>query len=378
MSSNPFVLGDPKGKVTWDAKLLKKVFPRREMQLKPLKAPKPADLDAYWTYIAGNAQAYKPLLDRSTGHAAAQEESNADAVWAFKNARKLLLEPRPARFADDQEGTDTAGMLLHLASLGDHLRASSHVHFLVDLFVYSNGLSFAIRAFVSMLRFSLFNVRAETDAIGVPLLPKARKGYGDGPTAMCLMYVPVPVVCSPLGLNNNFLDDGTNGANGWAGVVEESKKRRLYLGSEDMRPWLRLREHLATTSAENWQAADDAADEIRQNIDASPFAAADATYAPSVKRLIAFLFPEKPEWAEALVGDGHDERLLSGLVRDTSTLTYFDSMYFLQYFFDEEEGTLASTLAAAGPKAAKALKAVSKNAVKAPIRKFATSLLECM
>lgn len=336
-----FPLGDPEGVVRWTPALMKKVFPRRELGL---KAPKTAAVSAIASDLRANADAWW-----------AHFEAGAAAPGADAALHAGLVEARAWLDGDVsvQPSVACAALVFQLAVPGEMFRAQSFAAALVDLWVTSFGLPFALDALAEA--FTIAQARGGESLLARSPTPVPRRGYGSGPT---LTAVAIPALTL---IRASHLDLGHLGVEEIAAAVAGKRHLSIHFVNDDCRPWLRLREHLAAAPEAVWQACATRAEALIAHRD------------PVVRHLVAFAFPERPALAESLVGEkGHTLfPVLSASVRDPSRLSYVA----LEYFFTEFERTAVSLLAASGPKAVPALCAVLPRTRETPKQRFLYNLL---
>jgi hypothetical protein len=96
---------------------------------------------------------------------------------------------------------------------------------------------------------------------------------------------------------------------------------------------------------------------------------------PVVQVMLAWIFPEIPDWAESLVGQKSGlVQCLSACVRDSGKLPYVNN----DYFWDFDDEARLAMLAASGPKAAKFLAERAAKTWQIAHSKHAASLLGCI
>ncbi len=321
-----FPLGDPDGAVRWTPAMLKKVFPRRELAPKPPKLEAPASVVAD---LRANADAWWGRFE------AGAKLPGADAALhaGLREARAWLA----AKPAQTKPPVELAALAYQLAVPGEQFRAESLAARLVDLWVGSFGLVFALEALAAA--FAITHAWGEpADVVRSPAA-KPRRGYGDGPTIATSANAIALIRGSHNGLGHLRVEDIPEAL---AGGREPS----IHFVNDECRAWLRLREHLASAPEHDWSAAASAAEGLLGHPDVL------------VRHLVAFSFPERPAWAEALVAGPQNSvfSVLGACVRDPSKLPYVT----LEYFFTEFERTAASLLAASGPRAVPHLVGLAK------------------
>lgn len=321
-----FPLGDPEGVVRWTPAMLKKVFPRRELSLKPPKLDAPVNLVAD---LRANADAW-------WGHfEAGAELPGADAALhqGLREAR-AWLEDKPAK---TKPSVELAALTYQLAVPGEMFRAESLAARLVDLWVGSFGLVFALEALAAA--FTIAHAQGPSPGVAQSPAAKPRKGYGNGP-AVAVIGNSITLIRASHNEHSNLRVEDIPDA------LAGKRIPSIHFVNDECRAWLRLREHLATAPEHDWSAAAAVAERLVAHPDVL------------VRHLVAFSFPERPAWAEALVAGPKNGvfSVLGACVRDPSKLPYVT----FEYFFTEFERTAASLLAASGPRAVPHLVALTK------------------
>lgn len=335
-----FPLGDPEGVVRWTPALLKKVFPRRELGLKAPKTEAPA---AIVDDLRANAAAW-------WGHF----EAGARVPGADASLHAALADARAWLDGDvtQRPSVELAALAFQLAVPGEMFRAESFAARLVDLWVVNFGVPFALDALAAA--FTLAQAQGES-MLAVSPTPKPRRGYGTGPTSTSVHANALTLIRGGhVDCRNLRVDEIADAAAG-------KRHLSIHFVNDECRAWLRLREHLAAAPEAAWRECLTRAEALMAQGD------------PLVCHLVAFSFPERPEWAESLTGQkGHSLfPVLSASVRDPSRLTYVA----LEYFFTEFERTAVSLLAAAGPRAVPALLQVLPRTRETPKQRYLYNLL---
>lgn len=335
-----FTLGDPDGAVRWTPSLLKKVFPRRELGLKPLSLDTPET-------IAKELIAAADACFERFEEGAKLDGADASLHAALADARAWL-----AAGAVDKPALTVAALAYQLASVGDGFRDESLAARLVDLWAQRFGLGFALDALSESFTVA-YATGGETSAVSVPVR-KARKGYGNEPVVKVILsgFALVKAPHNELGYFN---------AVDIPRALSGERTPSIHLFNDECRSWLRLREHLATASLSEWEATLPRAEELIKHPSAL------------VRHLVAFSYPERPAWAESLTGErGHVLfPMLSASVRDPSKLQYTT----LEYFFQEFERCSVSMLAASGARAVAPLMAALDSVRATPQKRFLVGLV---
>lgn len=335
-----FSLGDPEGVVRWTPALLKKVFPRRELGLKPLS------LDTPETIAKEISESAEACFERFEA-GAKLEGADLSLHAALSEARSWL-----AAGAIEEPTLTVAALAYQLATVGDMFRDVSLGARLVDLWVQRFGLRFALDALCEAFTVA-YATGGGSSVVSVPVR-KARKGYGDGPVVRASLNSFALVRAPHLDLMYFNVGDIPRALAG-------ERSLSIHFVNDECRSWVRLREHLATAPKEAWEATHPRAEELMKHPSAL------------VRHLVAFSFPERPEWAESLTGErGHTLfPVLSASVRDPSKLQYVT----LEYFFQEFERCTVSMLAASGAKAVAPLMKALDNVRATPQKRFIVGLV---
>ncbi len=311
-----FTLGDPDGAVRWTPALLKKVFPRRELGLKPLSLDTPETIAKELTEAADACFERFEAGAKLDGADASLHAALADAcAWI-------------ASGAVDKPALTVAALAYQVATVGDGFRDESLAARLVDLWAQRFGVAFALDALCESFTVA-YAMGGDASAVSVPVR-KARRGHGDGPVVRASLHGLALVRAPHIDLMYFNVGDVPLALSG-------ARTPSIHLFNDECRSWMRLREHLATASVAEWEATLPRAEELVKHPSAL------------VRHLVAFSYPERPAWAESLTGErGHVLfPMLSASVRDPSKLQYVT----LEYFFQEFERCCASMLAASGVKA---------------------------
>ncbi|MFO0647963.1 MAG: hypothetical protein U0326_17115 [Polyangiales bacterium] len=335
-----FPLGDPEGAVRWTPAMLKKVFPRRELGLKPLSLDTPESLATEMHEAAAAWWERFELGSKVEGADAALHATLAEArAWLAAGA---VERPTCA----------VAALAYQFTSAGDGFREESLAARMVDLWVLRFGLVFALDALCEAFTVG-YAMGDNQRAVTFPAR-KVRRGYGSGPT--------MTAIFGELALVRTFHNQLVYlRAADIALAASGNRTPSLHFVNDECRAWLRLREHLATAPQAAWEAT-------------LPRAEALIAHPSSlVRNLVAFAYPERPAWAESLTGErGHAVfTVLSSSVRDPSKLEYAA----LEYFFKEFERGAVSMLAASGPKAVRPLLEAAANVRATPQKRFLLGLV---
>ncbi len=315
-----FSLGDPEGVVRWTPQMLKKVYSRREMK------PAPPSLDTPELIASEMRAAAAAWSDRF--EAGAKVKGADPSLHATMREARAWLEAG----ATERPSLAVAALAYQSQAAGDSFRVGSYAALMLDLWVQRFGLGFALDALVEAFTVGF----ASTESTAPVTFParKARKGYGAG-TAVTIWSGDLALIRTPHNQLSYLRADDIPFA------LSGQRTASLHYVNDECRAWLRLREHLASAPLHDWEAVLPRAEALI----AHPSAL--------VRHLVAFLFPERPAWAESLASEtGHAVHpVLSACVRDPAKLQYVA----LTYFYEGFEESAASMLAAAGPRAVKHL-----------------------
>ena len=284
-----FPLGDPTGAVRWTPPMLKKVLPRRELALKPPSVDAPEALAAD---LRAAAHAWMPSFERG-----------ASAPGADASLYVLLREAFAWLDAGavTQPSLDVAALAYQFAVPGDHFRRERFTTFMVDLWVQRFGLAFALDALAAAFDVA-FAMSHDCAVVTFPARG-LRRGYGtQGP--MAVSYGDLTLV---RGAHNGLLYFRPE-------EIPELARRTPALTSnnDECEAWIRLRAHLAAAPQDVWEST-------------LPHAEALIAHPSAlVRHLVAFAYPERPAWAEALASEkGHAVHpILTAAVRDPAALPY--------------------------------------------------------
>ncbi len=325
-----FPASDPEGRVLWTPALRRKVFPRRELGLKP---PKPGDLAALLAHLRGHVAALWGPFEAGARHPA-----NDPALTALRHEARAWLDATPP---PDTLRPAQAAVLFQLLELCDGMRADSLQAGFVDLLVARFGVEFALRTLAEA--FAIVRVKLpEGESLVVVPLPNPRRGYS-GPSVS--VHFPAYALVRAEHARVDSLDLSELDA-----ALAGTRTLSLYLFCTEFVPWLRLREHLAGLAPAAWETLRDAV--------AGPLYASSSLVA---RHMIAWSFPECPPWAEALATPALTTQhglypMLTACLPDPSVLPAIQCEYFFEHFAE----ACTSMLAAAGPRAVPALLALGR------------------